>query len=177
MGKTKFEVRVGAYSYTPLQSPFTPSGCDRVEFFISPNPGEEPRPLSLIASGGELSRILLALKTILRSPERVSTSIFDEVDSGIGGAVAEVVGQKLKKLSQNAQVICITHLPQIAAAADAHYQIIKKEKKERMMTEVRLLEGEAREEEVARMLAGVKVTERARLHARELIGQLGKPEE
>ena len=136
--------------------------------------GEEPKPLALVASGGELSRILLALKGILRSPDSAKTYIFDEVDAGIGGATAEVVGQKLKTLSQNAQVICITHLPQIAACADAHYQIAKKEKKERVITQVRRLEGEEREEEIARMLAGVKVTEKARIHARELIGQLGE---
>jgi DNA repair protein RecN (Recombination protein N) len=114
------------------------------------------------------------LKGILRSPDSAKTYIFDEVDAGIGGATAEVVGQKLKTLSQNAQVICITHLPQIAACADAHYQIAKKEKKERVITQVRRLEGEEREEEIARMLAGVKVTEKARIHARELIGQLGE---
>jgi DNA repair protein RecN (Recombination protein N) len=174
MGKTKFEVRIGPLRQDSLSSKFGPGGADQVEFFISPNVGEEPKPLALIASGGELSRILLALKGILRSPDSAKTYIFDEVDSGIGGATAEVVGQKLKALSQNAQVICITHLPQIAACADAHYQIVKQEKKERVTTRVRRLMGEEREEEIARMLAGVKVTEKARSHARELIGQLGE---
>ncbi|MFO1518534.1 MAG: DNA repair protein RecN [bacterium] len=171
MAKTRFEVRV---RQRLEEAAFSPTGVDEIQFYIAPNVGEEPKPLNLIASGGELSRILLALKGVLRSPDSALTYVFDEVDTGIGGAVAEVVGQKLKRLAEVAQVVCITHLPQIAACADAHYQIAKHEKKQRVVTEVRRLEGEEREEEIARMLAGVKITEKARLHARELMGQWKK---
>lgn len=148
---------------------FSSVGIDDVSFYISPNKGEELKAMSLIASGGELSRILLALKSITRDPSTSAVFVFDEVDTGIGGAVAEGVGKKLKKLSESSQVICITHLPQIAACADAHYQISKIEKKDRTMTQVKRLDEGEREEEIARMLAGVKITDKALSHARELI--------
>ncbi len=166
MVKSRFEVRVLPFTE---EERFKSTGADQIEFLISPNVGEDPKPLALVASGGELSRVLLALKSVLRRPQAIGAFIFDEVDTGIGGAVAEVVGQKLKKLALSSQVICITHLPQIAAYAQSHFQICKKEKKQRTITEVKLLEGEERETEIARMLAGIKITAEARLHARQLI--------
>ena len=127
------------------------------------------KPMNLIVSGGELSRILLALKSVTRDPDSAATFVFDEVDAGIGGAVAEGVGKKLKKLAAEAQVLCITHLPQIAACGDVHYQISKVEKKERTSTQVKQLDETERVDEIARMLAGVKITDKALSHAKELI--------
>ncbi|HWR73668.1 MAG TPA: DNA repair protein RecN, partial [Nitrospirota bacterium] len=146
-----------------------PRGADRIEFLISPNPGEEPRPLAKIASGGELSRIMLALKTILASGDSIPTLVFDEVDAGIGGAVAEEVGKKLKRVAGNRQVFCITHLPQIASLAGRHYGVSKTVKKERTLTEVRLLEERDRVDEIARMLGGKTITEATLTHAAEMI--------
>ncbi len=168
MPSAKFEVRV-----LPLKSEgeevFSPSGLDEIIFYISPNKGEEMKPMNLIVSGGELSRILLALKSVTRDPDSAATFVFDEVDAGIGGAVAEGVGKKLKKLAAEAQVLCITHLPQIAACGDVHYQISKVEKKERTSTQVKQLDETERVDEIARMLAGVKITDKALSHAKELI--------
>lgn len=147
----------------------TSKGFDKIEFFLSSNPGEEPKPLSRIASGGELSRIMLALKKILAGPSGVPTMIFDEVDAGIGGGVAEVVGRKLKEVAQGRQVLCVTHLPQIAAMADLHYSVSKGEDKGRTVVKVRRLEGEERVDEIARMLGGLAITEATKRHAEEMI--------
>jgi len=144
-------------------------GMDDLEFLISPNPGEELKPLSRIASGGELSRIILALKRIIAQEEEVSTLIFDEVDAGIGGATAEVVGRKLKEISRRHQVLCITHLPQIACFADTHYSITKETRKGRTFTLLKKLESEARIEELSRMLGGKEITIKTREHAREML--------
>lgn len=149
-------------------------GMDRAEFYISPNVGEEARPLSRIASGGELSRIVLAIKKILARNYRVATLLFDEVDAGIGGAVAEAVGKKLREIAQNHQVLCITHLPQIACFGTAHYSVRKSEQAGRTITTVKLLEAEERVDEITRMLAGKEVTEKTRAHAREMLGRVGK---
>ncbi len=146
-----------------------PRGADRVEFLISPNPGEEPKPLAKIASGGELSRIMLALKTILVEGDSIPTLVFDEVDAGIGGAVAEEVGKKLRRVAAKRQVFCITHLPQIASMATSHYGVAKSVKKERTSTEVRLLEKKERVDEIARMLGGKTITEATLRHAEEMI--------
>jgi DNA repair protein RecN (Recombination protein N) len=146
-----------------------PRGADRVEFLISPNPGEEPKPLVKIASGGELSRIMLALKTILVEGDSIPTLVFDEVDAGIGGAVAEEVGKKLKSVATKRQVFCITHLPQIASMATSHYGVSKFVKKDRTSTEVRLLDKKERVDEVARMLGGKIITEATLKHAQEMI--------
>jgi DNA repair protein RecN (Recombination protein N) len=146
-----------------------PRGADRVEFLISPNPGEEPKPLVKIASGGELSRIMLALKTILVEGDSIPTLVFDEVDAGIGGAVAEEVGKKLKSVATKRQVFCITHLPQIASMATSHYGVSKYVKKERTNTEVRLLDKKERVDEIARMLGGRIITEATLKHAEEMI--------
>jgi DNA repair protein RecN (Recombination protein N) len=142
---------------------------DRVEFLISPNPGEEVKPLAKIASGGELSRIMLAMKKILAKVGGRQVLIFDEVDSGIGGAIAEVVGKKLKELSRQHQVICVTHLPQIACFADTHHRVKKEVRGGRTLTMVDHLEKETIADEIARMLGGMKVTEKTRAHAKEMI--------
>lgn len=144
------------------------TGLERAEFLFSPNPGEEPKPLSKIASGGELSRLMLALKQI--HPESdVPTLVFDEVDTGIGGATSALVGEKLKRVSRGQQVLCITHLPQVAAFADHHYQVEKRVEGGRTATAVTPLQGEARVAEMARMLGGVTITDRTLEHAREMI--------
>jgi len=150
------------------------TGKDKVEFIISPNPGEELRPLARIASGGELSRVMLALKNILAQQEEVSTLIFDEVDSGIGGATAEVVGQKLNQISKYYQTICITHLPQIACYGSSHYLISKKIEGGRTKTMVNVLNSGKRVAEIARMLGGTEITEKTRTLAQEMLGGLKK---
>jgi DNA repair protein RecN (Recombination protein N) len=162
MKKTIFELHID-----PL--PLSLRGVDRVEFLISPNVGEEVKPLAKIASGGELSRIMLAMKRILAKVGGRQVLIFDEVDSGIGGAMAEVVGKKLKELSRHHQVICVTHLPQIACFADQHHSVRKEVKSGRTMTLVDRLDKESIVDEIARMLGGVKVTEKTKAHAREMI--------
>jgi DNA repair protein RecN (Recombination protein N) len=146
-----------------------PRGADRVEFLISPNPGEEPKSLAKIASGGELSRIMLALKTILVESDSIPTLVFDEVDAGIGGAVAEEVGKKLRRVAAKRQVFCITHLPQIASMATSHYGVAKSVKKDRTSAEVRLLDTRERIDEIARMLGGKTITEATLKHAEEMI--------
>jgi DNA repair protein RecN (Recombination protein N) len=162
MKKTIFEIHID-----PL--PLSLKGVDRVEFLISPNVGEEVKPLAKIASGGELSRIMLAMKRILAKVGGRQVLIFDEVDSGIGGAMAEVVGKKLRELSRHHQVICVTHLPQIACFADQHHSVRKEVKAGRTITLVDRLDKESSVDEIARMLGGVKVTEKTRAHAKEMI--------
>ncbi len=144
------------------------NGIDKIEFFISPNPGEEPKPLAKIASGGELSRIMLAIKRIMTTG-KIPVLIFDEVDAGIGGGTAEVVGKKLKEVSKNHQVLCITHLPQIAAYADAHYSISKEVRGGRTVTKVKELKGDEKIAELSRMLGGVKITSKTKEHAVEML--------
>lgn len=171
MKKTTFTVK---FTQEPGQDTLDghklgPRGADHVEFLISPNPGEEPKPLVKIASGGELSRIMLALKTILMEGDSIPTLVFDEVDAGIGGAVAEEVGKKLKSVASKRQVFCITHLPQIASMATSHYGVSKSVKKDRTNTEVRLLDKKERVDEIARMLGGKIITEATLKHAEEMI--------
>ena len=134
-------------------------GCDKLQFLVSANKGEPPKPMSKIASGGELSRIMLAIKTVLSGKDKVDTLIFDEVDTGISGAAANKVGQKLKQVSQNRQVLCITHLAQIAALADHHFLISKHVEGERTYTQVQGLDFEGRKREVARIIGGDQVTD------------------
>jgi len=162
MKKTIFEIHIDSL-------PLSLKGVDRVEFLISPNVGEEVKPLAKIASGGELSRIMLAMKRILAKVGGRQVLIFDEVDSGIGGAMAEVVGKKLRELSHHHQVICVTHLPQIACFADQHHSVRKEVKSGRTITSVDRLEKETIIDEIARMLGGVKITEKTRAHAKEMI--------
>lgn len=150
-------------------APGRSSGVDRPDLLISANPGEEPRPLDKIASGGELSRVMLALRTVLAVDRSHKTLVFDEVDAGIGGKAAETVGQKLKELSSRYQVLCVTHLAQIAAFADHQYCIEKLVLDGRSVTRVDQLSGDARVEELARMMSGSRVTEAARQHIKELL--------
>lgn len=152
----------------------TARGIDAVEFFLTTNVGEALKPLNRIASGGELSRIILALKKALARAGSVGTIVFDEVDSGIGGAVAEVVGKKLKEVSGHHQVICITHLPQIACFGDGHYLVSKAVAGDRTNSSVRRLSDGERLNEIARMLGGVEVTEKTKEHAMEMIGKTKK---
>jgi len=152
---------------------FGPKGMDEIEFHLAANKGEEARPLNKVASGGELSRIILALKNVLSRTGSVSSMIFDEVDNGIGGAVAEIVGRKLKEVSAHHQVICITHLPQIACFGEKHLYVSKKVVKGRTITSVNELDIEQKIEEISRMLGGVNVTEKTREHAREMIDHSG----
>ncbi len=144
-------------------------GADEIEFLLSPNPGEGFHSLSRMASGGEISRIFLALKKVLGYQKEVATLIFDEVDAGIGGRIAEVVGRNLSELARKKQVICITHLPQVACYAKHHFVIQKKVAKGRTQTQVQRLKDVEREGEIARMLAGLQVTENAVTYAREMI--------
>jgi len=170
MKKARFKIKIKTI---PCQreaaSKIKESGTEEVEFLISPNPGEELRPLRMIASGGELSRIMLALKSIGKETERLKTLIFDEIDSGIGGKTAEFVAQKLKALAAQHQVICITHLPQIASFASHHYKIEKKITNNRTFTTVTKLSFKQRVVEVARLLAGSRITEAALNNAREML--------
>jgi DNA repair protein RecN (Recombination protein N) len=146
-----------------------PDGRDRVEFLISTNVGEELKPLAKIASGGELSRLMLSLKTILAGTASVETLIFDEVDSGISGATAEVVGEKLRKLGAYHQILCITHLPQIASQAETHFLVKKAVADGRTSTVIAELDSDARVKEIARMLAGKEITDGAVTRAREML--------
>jgi DNA repair protein RecN (Recombination protein N) len=148
-----------------------PRGMDRVEFLFTANPGEPLAPLTKVASGGELSRVLLAVKGVLATGDHVTTYVFDEVDSGVGGAVAEAIGRRLRAASQQRQVLCITHLPQIAAFADAHFRVEKHTKEGRTITRVLRLSEEQRVEEIARMLGGSRVTGTAREHASQLVAE------
>ncbi len=174
MERTRFRVRfvpeepTGEASDT---SAWTEKGLESAEFLLSPNPGEELRPLARIASGGELSRILLALKSVASLDVAGHTLVFDEVDAGIGGGVAEVVGRKLRTMAARHQVLCVTHLPQIASQADAHFAVRKRAVRGRTVTEVVALAPDERIDEVARMLGGETVTDTARKHAREMVKQ------
>jgi len=184
MERTRFEVRFAVSADgVPDESRWTPEGIDMAEFFVSPNQGEDLRPLARIVSGGELSRIMLAIKT-LTFGARIGKSdlgkstlpgsgapglIFDEVDAGIGGRVADVVGRKLHTLGSAFQVLCITHLPQIAAYADTHYQIEKRVAGRRTSTVVRRLGDEDRIDEIARMLGGEAITDVLKASAREML--------
>ncbi len=145
------------------------NGNDKIEFLISANPGLPPKPLAKVASGGELSRISLAIQVTTSTDKTTPTMIFDEVDSGIGGGIAEIVGQKLRSLSHNKQVLCVTHLPQVASQAHQHL-FVKKEQSETTSSTVSQLNSNQRVEEVARMLGGVNMTEQTLAHAKEMLG-------
>jgi DNA repair protein RecN (Recombination protein N) len=166
MARTRCEVRL-----TPAagEAQWSERGIEQGEFYISPNPGEDLKPLARIASGGELSRIMLALKTLASTDAPGKTLIFDEVDAGIGGAVADVVGNRLQRLSGRFQVLCITHLPQIAAYGGTHYRIVKSVRGGRTLTEVARIQGSDREEELARMIAGSGTSAAVLASAREML--------
>jgi DNA repair protein RecN (Recombination protein N) len=186
MAGTSFEARFATEAAVPDNPPFTTGGkkltergIDQVEFYFSPNPGEPVKPLARIASGGELSRLMLAIKSLALARGEIPTLLFDEVDAGIGGRVAEIVGQKLKQVAVAHQVICVTHLPQIAALADAHFAVEKEVVRGRTFTRVKRLGERERVTEVARMLGGVKVTDQAVRHAEEMVksGRSSRPRE
>jgi DNA repair protein RecN (Recombination protein N) len=168
--KVRFKVDVAG---TDDESNWTAVGFDLAQYLIATNAGEPLRPLEEIASGGELSRVMLSLKVAAEAGKAKKKSqrtlVFDEIDIGIGGSAAEAVGKKLKTLSPANQVICITHLPQIASFADQHYLIEKREAEGRTKTSVRLLTDAGRREEIARMLSGAKLTEASRKHAEQMI--------
>jgi DNA repair protein RecN (Recombination protein N) len=166
MPKTRCEVR---FSGGTGEGSWTERGIDEAEFYISPNPGEDVRPLARIVSGGELSRIMLALKTLASTDAPGKTLIFDEVDAGIGGAVADVVGARLRLLGDRFQVLCITHLPQIAAYGATHFRIEKAVRGGRTSTLVSRVDGVEREAEVARMMGGAAVSATVLAGAREMI--------
>lgn len=174
MPKSRFSINITNESGNDTLNGFkaTHEGIDRVEYLISPNIGEDLRPLSKIASGGELSRVMLALKGILTQGDRVPVLVFDEIDAGIGGKAGDTVGQKLKNLSKTHQVICITHLPQIASYGRRHLKIEKKVRGERTVVEVRGIEKEERVMEIARMLSG-EATETSIKHAKEMLRNRG----
>jgi DNA repair protein RecN (Recombination protein N) len=171
--KSAFKIEV---SGTDEEGNWSASGFDQVEYLIATNAGEPLRLLQQIASGGELSRVMLALKVSVeagggkkKAASVQRTLVFDEIDIGIGGRAAESVGKKLKSLSRSNQVLCVTHLPQIATFADHHYVIEKKDVAGRTRTTVREVVGDERTEEVARMLSGAKLTETSRKHAEQLL--------
>jgi DNA repair protein RecN (Recombination protein N) len=167
MAQARFEVR---FNESPLaEETWNERGIDHAEFFLSPNPGEALRPLARIVSGGELSRVMLALKTMSADQAERKTMVFDEVDAGIGGRVADVVGTRLGALGDRFQVLCITHLPQIAARGATHFRIDKTVRRDRTVTVVQRLEAEGRIEEIGRMIGGASVTESVRASARELL--------
>lgn len=163
MGKADFSIRL-----IPLSEPSV-DGLESGEFFLSANPGEEAQPLAKIASGGELSRIMLALKRSVPEGDGIRTLIFDEVDAGIGGEAATAVGEKISRLGKDLQVLCVTHLPQVAAFSDHHYRVAKGENNGRTTTQLNLLDTEARIVEMARMLGGSQIGRQTLEHARELI--------
>lgn len=148
------------------------SGIDTILFEISANPGQSLKPLTRVASGGELSRMSLAIQVILSQSSSIETMIFDEVDSGIGGGVAEIVGQKLRLISNNRQVVCVTHLPQVAAQAHHHFQVIKSKTEENTTTNISPLSTVQRGDEIARMLGGINITEQTKAHALEMLNHV-----
>lgn len=165
--KARFEVRID--DFRSNGSRFGPAGFDLVEFYFSANVGEAVKPLVRVASGGEASRLMLVLKTTAKGKDKGKAIVFDEIDAGIGGRVAEAVGAKLKELSSGRQVLCVTHQAQVASKADRHFLIEKAMTKNKTRISIRTLDGTQRIEEIARMLAGEKITDAARENAREMI--------
>ncbi|MGM0680081.1 MAG: DNA repair protein RecN [Pseudomonadota bacterium] len=160
----RFDVQLEA-----REESFSPNGLERVEFVVSANPGQPLRPLSRVASGGELSRISLAIQVITARDTRIPTLIFDEVDVGIGGRVAEIVGLQLRELASHRQVLCVTHLPQVAALGQHHFQVSKRAASDVTISEIVELKPEQRVDEIARMLGGIEITDQTLSHAKEMI--------
>jgi DNA repair protein RecN (Recombination protein N) len=150
------------------------NGLERVEFQVRLNPGQPFGALSKVASGGELSRISLAIEVVRAGGSPVPTFVFDEVDAGVGGRVAEIVGRRLAELARRRQVLCVTHLPQVASQGEHHYRVVKLSDGKTSKTNVRSLSGEERVEELSRMLGGIEITERTRAHAAEMIDRAAK---
>ena len=171
--KARFEVRIDAPDEAELKSgagkKLTAKGFDQIEFYFSANVGESPKPLAKVASGGEASRLMLILKTTMKSNEAEKSVVFDEIDTGIGGRVAEAVGLKLKELAKTQQVLCVTHQPQVASLADRHFLVQKETVGKRTKVGVKDLDETEQIEEIARMLTGANITDTARQHAKEMI--------
>ena len=169
--KAKFEVRIDAPDFKSEGGKnLTARGCDRIEFYFSANVGESPKPLAKVASGGEASRLMLILKTTAKSSDTGKSVVFDEIDVGIGGRVAEAVGLRLKELARTQQVLCVTHQPQVASLADRHFLVEKETVGKRTKVGVNELKDDEKTEEIARMLTGAQITETARQHAKERLG-------
>jgi DNA repair protein RecN (Recombination protein N) len=166
LDKARFSTEVTALP----EEKWNEAGADAVQFLVATNPGAPPAPLARVASGGELSRLMLALKVVLSAGSPVPTLVFDEVDSGVGGATAAAVGERLARVAQRVQVLVVTHSPQVAARGHAHYRVSKQVAAGRTATRVEQLDSAARREEIARMLAGETVTEAARAAADSLLG-------
>jgi DNA repair protein RecN (Recombination protein N) len=169
MAGGRFVVEV---STDPARDP-TPDGADQVEFLVSANPGQPPRPLRKVASGGELSRIGLALEVAALGSDDVATMVFDEVDAGIGGAVAEVLGRKLRELGAIRQVLCVTHLAPVAAQAHRHFAVRKQVADGATRMSIEALDARGRRDEIARMLGGLTITERTRALADDMLEKAG----
>lgn len=170
MEKTVFEIDFKVKSTERHGiSGYTAKGVDQVEFYISTNPGEPVKPLAKVASGGEISRMMLAIKSIFSAHQGITSVIFDEVDTGVSGRVAQAIAEKIFDIAKDSQVLCITHLPQVAAMADQHLYISKQESKKRVSTAVTGLKKDAKVEEIARMISGVEVTDLTKQHAHELL--------
>jgi DNA repair protein RecN (Recombination protein N) len=164
----------GKFEPTLAESAPSAHGNEQVEFLVAGHAGTTPRPLAKVASGGELSRISLALSVIASRAARVPTLIFDEVDSGVGGAVAEAVGKLLRELGERHQVLCVTHLPQVAACANNQFLVSKAESRGATRSSIEELDASSRVEEIARMLGGIKLTATTREHAREMLEGFGQ---
>jgi len=167
-----FEIRIETMEIGRSDQPagaLSPRGLDKLEFEFAPNPGEPIKPLRAIASSGELARVMLALKTVLAAADRIPVLVFDEVDANVGGETARAVGEKMRRIAQKRQVICISHLPQVAASASAHYVVRKDLRGERTVSQIALLDKKERVTELARMLGGQ--TDAARKHAEALLRQ------
>jgi DNA repair protein RecN (Recombination protein N) len=176
MGGARIHVELSPLGGDALEIPIdgarlSADGLERVEFLLAPNRGEEARPLSRIASGGELSRAMLAIKCVLADLGPAGMYVFDEVDSGVGGGMAEIIGRKIRSVAQHRQVLCVTHLPQIAVFADQHFKVEKVVRGERTLSSVRRLTRKEQQEEIARMLGGLRITAKTRAAARELLLQ------
>ncbi|MCM2336086.1 MAG: DNA repair protein RecN, partial [Pseudomonas sp.] len=168
MGGGRFEIAI-----EPLDADRPdPAGGERVEFLVAANPGQPAKPLRKVASGGELSRISLAIEVAALGLDAVATMVFDEVDTGIGGAVADIVGQKLRALGASRQVLCVTHLPQVAAQGHAHYRVSKSASEGVTLSSVQALDRKQREEEIARMLGGVELSREVRAAAKRLLADV-----
>jgi DNA repair protein RecN (Recombination protein N) len=170
MSEARFIVEITASGDEAPQS----GGYDHVEFLVSMNPGHAPQPLRKVASGGELSRVSLAIQIVSKDEQAIPTLIFDEVDAGIGGGTAEIVGKLLHDLARHSQVFCVTHLPQVASQAHQHFQVSKHIVGGITEVQVKPLRGDARIDEISRMLGGVKISDKTRAHAKEMLGQLAK---
>jgi DNA repair protein RecN (Recombination protein N) len=171
MARTRFEVVFKDDAAVPTETDWTERGIDQAEFFFSANPGENKRPLARIASGGELSRVMLALRTVTSPEASGKTLVFDEVDAGIGGEAADRVGAKMRALADRYQVLCVTHLPQIAVYGTSHYRITKRVNDGRTGTEIQRLtdDEDGRASEIARMMAGARVSGQVLQSARDLL--------